>query len=537
MKLKTKAIFFILILCPQAPLLAKKIKCPITAIEKDQVVLSCGLESGVSVGDHGSVVYQIKLGATTRTIVPATLTIIDVTPVDSTAHIEKMTGELKTSYSAEIEIKEVSAPPPKEPASPQPLPSPERASEALAIMERATLLYQSGKLEEAKAAYEQVLALVPNDPLAKTRLLEIENTLSEKNLLKAQIDYYKAAAASASNRREYYLAKEYAAKALTLDPDDPQCQHLYLAARQDFDHAIFLNILPRRVPPRMVMSTMVWKDMVPPPVMEAEEREAPVTPPRTTSRSAAIVPRETPSAPKPRASGRLSGSLGVTPMVLVPAAEFMMGEGRKTAKFRNEMPEHMVHVNEFYIDKYEVTNGQYQRFVEATHRTPPRNWNNGVAPEDRVDYPVTGVSWFDAAAYCAFVEKRLPSEAEWEFSGRGPSGLNFPWGNKFEARLTDTSESNRGDAVAVTADSGDVSAFGVQGLGGNVSEWIADWYQAYPDNDYPEVDYGQRSKVVRGGSFETQWVFSRNGFRGYRDPNSPAEDIGFRCAQSPSAHR
>lgn len=73
-------------------------------------------------------------------------------------------------------------------------------------------------------------------------------------------------------------------------------------------------------------------------------------------------------------------------------------------------------------------------------------------------------------------------------------------------------------------------------MGGNVSEWTADWYRAYPQNDYPEVEYGSQYRVVRGGSYRSQSFFARTVFRGFRDPRSPADDIGFRCARFASGN-
>ena len=224
-------------------------------------------------------------------------------------------------------------------------------------------------------------------------------------------------------------------------------------------------------------------------------------------------------------------------MVFINGASFMMGEDQRNARYMNEMPEHVVHLNDFFIDKYEVTQAQYKVFVDAEHYAPPSNWVNGRFPESQANMPVVDVTWNDAATYCRFVNKRLPTEAEWEYAAAGPSDNTFPWGNRFERSFANTAEDGQGRAVSVFARPKDESEFGVVGLAGNVSEWTADWYRAYPMNDSPESQYGETYKVVRGGSFRSKSIFARTAFRGFRKPDLPADDIGLRCARSGAARR
>src|SRR5512147_2384869 len=126
------------------------------------------------------------------------------------------------------------------------------------------------------------------------------------------------------------------------------------------------------------------------------------------------------------------------PIVLIPAGPFPMGvpPGDRDGG-RDEYPRHEVHLDAYYIDKYEVTNGRYLEFVKATgHRVPqnPKNptrnlWQGDTLSESLVDRPVVNVDWADADTYCKWAGKRLPTEAEWEKAAKGTSDRRFPWGN------------------------------------------------------------------------------------------------------------
>ena len=114
-------------------------------------------------------------------------------------------------------------------------------------------------------------------------------------------------------------------------------------------------------------------------------------------------------------------------MVLIPAGEFLMGNNDGAP---DERPAHTVYLDAFYIDKYEVTVGQYKQFVEATGHPAP-DWNEVAqyAPTDR--HPIVYVSWYDAMAYAKWVGKTLPTEAQWEYAARsGLEGQTYPWGDE-----------------------------------------------------------------------------------------------------------
>ncbi|WP_455198535.1 formylglycine-generating enzyme family protein [Kaarinaea lacus] len=279
--------------------------------------------------------------------------------------------------------------------------------------------------------------------------------------------------------------------------------------------------------------------------------------------------------------------------VLVPAGAFIMGSNKVDDSdkqkeyglvyplYVNEHPEHKVELPAYYIDKYEVTNGQYKQFVRATRYPEPFDWSqNGynlleerlkatdvetlrwIASEyfkfdldtrvmnktqllkamiedqalhDRL--PVTGVSWKDASNYCQWQGKRLPSEAEWEKAARGTEGLEFPWGNNWDTALANVGDDTQWeDGIApVGSYAQNVSPFGVYDMAGNVWEWVDDWYQSYPGSTYESEDFGETKKIIRGGGggvghYSLSYFF-RSAMRSHAPPNTKNNDVGFRCAR------
>jgi formylglycine-generating enzyme required for sulfatase activity len=224
------------------------------------------------------------------------------------------------------------------------------------------------------------------------------------------------------------------------------------------------------------------------------------------------------------------------PMALVAAGDFQMGAENGQP---DEKPVHTVSLPDFYIDKFEITNAQYKKFCEATNRQMPSPPKRAPQYFDNPDLPVVGVTWNDAQAYAAWAGKRLPTEEEWEKAASwSPEGKKrqWPWGDKFEpghANLLKTSP------VSVQENPGDVSAYGVRGMAGNVAEWVASFYQPYPGSKASNPNFGTTNRVVRGGTFQANAEQSRTTRRYFHAPEySPQEletgtfVIGFRCVVS-----
>jgi len=217
-------------------------------------------------------------------------------------------------------------------------------------------------------------------------------------------------------------------------------------------------------------------------------------------------------------------------MVLIPAGPFWMGIdklppdtpwGQEDAK-----PKHEVNLPPFYIDRTEVTYGDYKK-IDPSLRIPGRTET----------FPVTDVNWFEADRYCRAVGKRLPTEAEWEKAARGTDGRAYVWGEGFDPKKTNVGKL----PMPVGAMPQDKSPYGVLDMAGNVSEWTDSWYQPYPGNKYNSPDYGLLHKVVRGGSFNSDRhfadeMFTQVTFRNYNRPDVFGPDNGFRCALSAPSH-
>src|SRR3990167_7167618 len=216
-------------------------------------------------------------------------------------------------------------------------------------------------------------------------------------------------------------------------------------------------------------------------------------------------------------------------MVFIPAGEFIMGnddvdtEGfakefgiRKGHFYEDEKPMRKIFLQGFYIDKYEVTNKKYKSFIDAASYPPPPSWENGMHPVNQSNYPATNITWFDAHGYCTWAGKRLPTEEEWEKAARGPDGNKYPWGNEYDEKKGNL---KGGTAVPVGSYESDKSYYGVYDMGGNVIEWVDAYYEPYPGNKSENKDFGEKSRVLRGGSGFTvghyilNKIFARSSFR------------------------
>lgn len=223
-------------------------------------------------------------------------------------------------------------------------------------------------------------------------------------------------------------------------------------------------------------------------------------------------------------------------MVLIPAGPFTMGQDGSKPK---NGPAHQVDVPAYEIDRFEVTNDEFARFVEETgyqtyaEQNSSKNWKD--VAEGKGNHPVVYVTWDDAMAYCEWAGKRLPTEAEWEKAARGEDGRTFPWGNDFVAENGNFYEGGIRGTTAVGSFGGGASPYGVEDMAGNVREWTADDFVAYP-GAAADADpfFGSENKVNRGGGWfdgedgELVTTYNRNA----GPPSTSAnDDIGFRCAR------
>jgi formylglycine-generating enzyme required for sulfatase activity len=264
-------------------------------------------------------------------------------------------------------------------------------------------------------------------------------------------------------------------------------------------------------------------------------------------------------------------------MVYVPAGKFKMGTDDKGLKysqqlcikysgydyaiaivgcgpavFADERLAHTVTLDGFWIDRTEVTNRQYRRCVEAKACTPPVDsgsytrksyYGNNVYD----NYPVIWINQQQAADYCQWAGARLPTEAEWEYAARGPEGRIFPWGNTFDGKRLNycdascaagPNDKTVNDGYADTAPVGSfptgVSWCGALDLGGNVREWVADWYERYPPR--PEVNptgpISGTSRIPRGGCWLDTPIDVRSTNRGGNSIDYTRHKVGFRCAKN-----
>ena len=195
--------------------------------------------------------------------------------------------------------------------------------------------------------------------------------------------------------------------------------------------------------------------------------------------------------------------LGDTPndMIFVPGGEFIKGSDNRLP---DEGPRHTASVQPFYIDIFEVTNLQYKRFNNETKRKSPNHFRNRSFPQGKADHPVTYVSWEDANAYCQWAGKRLPTDSEWEKAARGTDERMFPWGDTFGIEKANTPVRWQklglfGDTTPVGAFEEGKSFYGLHDMSGNVWEWTASWYKAYPGNTHHSESYGERYKTLKGG--------------------------------------
>lgn len=242
-------------------------------------------------------------------------------------------------------------------------------------------------------------------------------------------------------------------------------------------------------------------------------------------------------------------------LVLVPAGESVMGCDKG---HYSERPAHPVRLGPFLIDKHEVTNAQFAKFVKETTYKPEGPWRQGYRAFDESDFPVRFVTWHDADAYARWAGRRLPTEAQWERAARGTDGRIYPWGMDWKDGLSRTDQDQEAGPTKVGSFPKGASPYGCLDMGGNVWEWSNDWYDRFyyenfkdnkvavnptgpDDGALPEKRFiftntapgNERStrKVIRGGGWMHEGKENaRCSKRTAGNPKYWFPDTGFRCA-------
>jgi serine/threonine-protein kinase len=228
-------------------------------------------------------------------------------------------------------------------------------------------------------------------------------------------------------------------------------------------------------------------------------------------------------------------------MVEVPAGSALLGSGPADREaLPREKPQRQVTLAAFWIDRYEVTNSRYAQCVQAGKCAPAHR--RGVdrpgyyADTDAPLQPVVGVTFKDASDYCAWVGRRLPTEAEWEKAARGTDGRIYPWGG--QPPTCELANFNQCDKVALPVGSRPAgrSPYGAEDMAGNVIEWTTtpykgNYYAKLRDRD-PVDPPGGGWRTLRGGSWGSYPNQVRTAFRRAWDPTFAGHTIGFRCASS-----
>ncbi len=250
---------------------------------------------------------------------------------------------------------------------------------------------------------------------------------------------------------------------------------------------------------------------------------------------------------------RASATAGAQ-MVLVPAGDFTMGQDGATPE---RGPRHVVTLDAFEIDRFEVTNERYKAFIDAGGYRNPVFWGSegwNWVQRNRVTepgfwrkpewndplQPVVAVDWYEADAFCRFAGLRLPTEAEWEKAARGTDERAYPWGNKWDPANAKGPRASGTDKVG--SHPAGASPYGLEDMAGNVREWVSDWYQRLYDVSpnaakNPTGPASGSGKVFRGGSWgsanETAMQTSHRDFVTIgMPPPMRMHAVGFRCARS-----
>jgi formylglycine-generating enzyme required for sulfatase activity len=235
---------------------------------------------------------------------------------------------------------------------------------------------------------------------------------------------------------------------------------------------------------------------------------------------------------------------GPQDMVLFPAGEYMMGSQPGNG-LKDEQPPHKVYLDAFWLDRYEVTGGDFAAYLKANpneHPTITGWWDREPRP-DMVDKPVIGLTWQRCRNYCRWRGKRLPTEAEWERAAAGLEGRTYPWGEApptpERANFHKCCFIRKGEVLhEVGSLEPGKTPEGVYDLAGNIAEWVYDWYDKtyYSSGVYknPRGPDTGTYHVIRGGAWNSLPDYMRSSHRYGYDDAKGFYGIGCRCARSAS---
>ena len=241
--------------------------------------------------------------------------------------------------------------------------------------------------------------------------------------------------------------------------------------------------------------------------------------------------------------GTTAGQTCVNPkdnalMVWVPAGDFLMGSAETDARaMPDEVPQHTVKLDGYWIYQKDVTVAQYKAYCAATDEAmpidaPPWGWKD--------THPMVNVNWKQAHAYAKWAGAHLPSEAQWEKAARGTDGRIYPWGNTWDNDKCNNAANGPEKTMPVGSFPEGASPYGCLDMGGNVWQWCEDWYGGDYYNNAPATnpkgpEDGQW-RVFRGGGWRNVAASSfRCARRGYFDPGYTTNYLGVRCVVSPPA--
>jgi formylglycine-generating enzyme required for sulfatase activity len=211
-------------------------------------------------------------------------------------------------------------------------------------------------------------------------------------------------------------------------------------------------------------------------------------------------------------AGNALGYLGdprIDQTVRIPEGDYVLGE---------ESAKRVVHIATFQIDKFPITNAQYDAFCRTTNHPPPVHWIEGHPPTSKLNHPVVHVGFEDAKEYARWAGKRLVTEDEWEAAARGPHGNNYPWGMEFDAEACNLWDSGIGDTTPIGSFPKGLSPSGVSDMMGNVWEWTLE-------------QNSQNTGILRGGSWNSLSSNVGCTTRYASPPPHLCALVGFRCAQ------